>query len=103
MTTTATAEATTVVGRPSAPRSSSPTATSPIVVQPGGVGSGVASASALPTAGLAATITICPGCSPLVSSSSSVKPVGTPTISPEELALCSISSVVGWIRSASAW
>src|SRR5919197_1240067 len=48
--------ATTVVGLPSAPISSSPTATSPIVVQPVGVGRGVSSASALPTAGLAAGV-----------------------------------------------
>ena len=50
--------ATTRVGSPSAPSSKSPTATSPIVVQPVGVGSGVSSASAFPTPGLAAMMII---------------------------------------------
>ena len=57
-----------------------------------GVGSGVSSASALPIAGRAAMITIWPGCRPLVSSSRSVNPVGTPTISPSRLEMASISS-----------
>jgi hypothetical protein len=86
--------ATTVVGRPSAPYNRSPTATSPMVVHPVGVGRGVSRASALPTAGRAATITIWPPCSPLVSSSRSANPVGTPVISPPRLEIASISSSV---------
>jgi hypothetical protein len=46
----------------------------------------------LPIAGRAATITIWPGCRPLVSSSRSAKPVGTPIISPSRLLIASISS-----------
>ena len=84
--------ATTVVGRPSAPISWSPTATSAIVVQPVGVTRAVSSASALPTAGRAASTIIWPGCSPLVSSSKSANPVGTPTISPPREPIASISS-----------
>jgi hypothetical protein len=47
-----------------------------------------------PIAGLAAITIIWPGCSPLVSESRSVKPVGTPVISPPRLLIASISSRV---------
>ena len=67
-------------------------ATSPIVVQPDGVGSAVSRASAFPIAGRAATMIIWPGCSPLVSSSRSVNPVGTPTIASPRESIASISS-----------
>ena len=93
--------ATTRVGRPSEPISSSPTSTSPMVVQPSGVGTAVSSASALPIAGRAATITIWPPCRPLVSSSSSAKPVGTPAIMPSRLPIASSSSIVSSMMSAS--
>ena len=45
-----------------------------------------------PIAGRAAMITIWPGCRPLVSSSRSAKPVGTPIMSPSRLLIASISS-----------
>jgi hypothetical protein len=48
----------------------------------------------LPTAGRAASTIIWPGCSPLVSSSKSANPVGTPTISPPREPMASISSRV---------
>ena len=94
--------ATTRVGRPSAPIRNSPTETSPIVVQPDGVGSGVFSASALPTPGRAATMIIWPPCRPLVSASRSAKPVGMPCDMPPRDAIASISSIVGWSRSSRA-
>ena len=78
-----------------------PTATSPIVVQPVGVGSGVSNDRAFPTPGLAATMIIWPGCRPLVTSSSSTKPVGTPRAIPPCDAIASISSIVGCSRSSS--
>ena len=84
--------ATTRVGLPSAPSSRSPGRTSPIVVHPNGVGSGVSSASALPTAGRAAMTIICPACRPLVSASRSANPVGTPVIPPPCAPIASISS-----------
>jgi len=83
--------ATTVVGFPSAPISWSPTATSPIVVQPVGVASGVSSANAFPRPGRPATTMSWPACRPLVSSSRSRKPVGTPNSSPPRLPIASIS------------
>ena len=46
----------------------------------------------LPIAGLAATTIICPPCRPLVSSSSSRKPVGMPVIVPSRPLAASISS-----------
>ncbi|CAM5487085.1 hypothetical protein STENM327S_02858 [Streptomyces tendae] len=46
----------------------------------------------LPIAGRAAMTIICPGCRPLVSESKSVKPVGTPVISPLRDPMASISS-----------
>ncbi|SKV42736.1 Uncharacterised protein [Mycobacteroides abscessus subsp. abscessus] len=49
----------------------------------------------LPTPGRAATMIICPGCSPLVISSRSVNPVGTPLEMPPADAIASISSIVG--------
>ncbi|CFE37551.1 Uncharacterised protein [Mycobacterium tuberculosis] len=55
-----------------------------------------------PTPGRAATMTICPGCRPLVTSSSSVKPVATPRARPPLEAMASISSIVGCSRSSSA-
>ncbi len=94
--------ATTLVGLPSAPIRWWPTSTAPMVVHPVGVGSGVSSASALPTPGRAATMIIWPGCRPLVSSSRSANPVGMPRELPPREAMASISSMVGWSRSSSA-
>ncbi len=54
-----------------------------------------------PTAGRAATTIICPGCSPLVSWSSSMKPVGTPIRSSVRPDAASISSIVSLSRSPS--
>ena len=65
------------------------------VVQPVGVATGVSSASALPTPGRAAMTTICPACRPLVSSSRSRIPVGTPRAVPPREAMASSSSIVG--------
>jgi hypothetical protein len=48
----------------------------------------------LPTAGRAATITICPPENPLSSSSRSANPVGTPPVVPSLLEIASISSRV---------
>ena len=56
----------------------------------------------LPTAGRAATTIIWPGCRPLVSSSSSMNPVGTPIISSVRPEATSISSSVSSRRSPSA-
>ena len=61
------------------------------MVQPFGVAIGVSSASALPIAGRAATMMSWPGCRPFVSWSRSLKPVGTPTISPPRFEMASIS------------
>ena len=55
----------------------------------------------LPTPGRAATMIIWPGCRPLVSLSSSVKPVGTPESASPLLAMASISSNVGSSSSRS--
>ena len=57
----------------------------------------------LPTAGRAAMTIIWPGCRPLVSSSSSMKPVGTPIISSVRPEAASISSIVSLSRSPSTW
>jgi hypothetical protein len=54
-----------------------------------------------PIAGRAATMTICPPCRPLVSSSRSAKPVGTPTMPPSRLEMASISSSVASMMSES--
>ena len=75
--------------RPSAGRRPRPR---PSSSSPVGVRERVSSASALPTAGRAARTIIWPGCSPLVSSSKSANPVGTPTISPPREPIASISS-----------
>ena len=54
-----------------------------------------------PMPGRAATMIIWPGCSPLVSSSNSAKPVGTPAKLPSREEMASISSRVGCISSDS--
>ena len=54
-----------------------------------------------PIAGRAATMIIWPGCRPLVSSSRSVKPVGTPTIASPRESIASISSRVDSMMSFS--
>ena len=74
-----------------------------MVVQPSGVGSGVSRASALPTAGRAATTIIWPGCRPLVRESRSAKPVGTPLMPPPWAPIASISSRAAGMISDSGW
>ena len=54
-----------------------------------------------PQPGRAATMTIWPGCRPLVSSSRSAKPVGTPARPAPRDSMASISSSVGCISSDS--
>ena len=54
----------------------------------------------LPRPGRPATMISWPGCRPLSSRSRSPKPVGTPVITPSRAPTASISSSVGWSRSA---
>ena len=54
-----------------------------------------------PIPGRAATMIICPGCSPLVRLSRSANPVGTPAACPPAIAIASISSIVGCSNSSS--
>ena len=56
-----------------------------------------------PIAGLAARTIIWPGCSPFVSESRSVNPVGTPVISPDLPDATSISSTVISRMSPRRW
>ncbi len=55
----------------------------------------------LPIAGRAATMIICPGWKPLVSSSRSAKPVGTPVNLPSVCLAASISSIAAVTASVS--
>ena len=55
-----------------------------------------------PMPGRAATMIIWPACRPLVTSSRSVNPVGTPKDTPPREAMASISSIVGWRTSSRA-